>query len=122
MKILAIGWILLLAANAFSADSTTPAATAINSLGADLLHTAATPGANALFSPYSIQSVLAMTYAGAGGTTRDEMAKALHFGTNETRLHASFQLLQRQLQYLMQRSAKFADKDKDSEAFNMDRF
>ncbi len=105
---------LFLAAKASAADSTAPAATAINSMGVDLLHVAAHTNANALFSPYSIQSVLAMTYAGADGATRDEMSKALHFGTNEAQLHASFRLLQRQLQYLTQRSAKSANEEKDN--------
>jgi serpin B len=35
--------------------------------------------ANLIFSPSSISMALAMTYAGAKGTTRAEMAKTLHF-------------------------------------------
>ncbi len=35
---------------------------------------------NLFFSPYSISSALAMTYAGARGKTAEEMARALHFG------------------------------------------
>jgi len=35
-----------------------------------------------VFSPASIHIALGMTYAGAKGTTADEMAKTLHFGAN----------------------------------------
>lgn len=113
MKILVLCY-LLLAVNTLAADTTAPATTAINSLGADLMRAAANPGTNALFSPYSIQSVLAMTYAGAAGTTREEMTKALHFGTNDGQLQGSFALLQKQLQGMMQRSAKFTGEDKEN--------
>src|SRR5689334_13243668 len=56
-----------------------PAVNVINTFGVDLLHKVGKPDANVLISPYSIQSALAMAYAGAEGTTRDEMAKVLHF-------------------------------------------
>ena len=36
------------------------------------------PG-NLFFSPYSISTALAMTYAGAAGNTRQQMAATLHF-------------------------------------------
>ena len=64
---------------------------AVNQLGLDLHRQLATqPGKNLLISPWSIQTALAMTYAGAAGTTRNEMAKVLHFDNNETNLHAGF--------------------------------
>lgn len=44
---------------------------------------------NLLFSPYSLSSALAMTYAGARGTTAREMAQALHI-TSEGNAHAAF--------------------------------
>src|SRR3982751_6668323 len=90
MKIIALCCALFLVTRAFSADSTAEAASAINSFGVDLLRTAAKSNTNALFSPYSIEVALAMTYAGANGVTRDEMARTLHFTTNETQLHRSF--------------------------------
>ncbi len=37
---------------------------------------------NAMVSTFSIQSALGMTWAGAAGTTADEMKKALHFDDN----------------------------------------
>jgi serpin B len=68
-----------------------PAVHAVNQLGLDLHRQLATqPGKNLLISPWSIQTALAMTYAGAAGTTRNEMAKVLHFDNNETNLHAGF--------------------------------
>ena len=52
---------------------------------------------NLFFSPYSISTCLAMTYAGARGDTATQMAHALHFDLNQTQLVASFGELQKQL-------------------------
>jgi serpin B len=54
------------------------------------------PG-NLFFSPHSISSALAMTYAGARGQTEKEMAKALHFSLPQEGLHAAFSTLAAQL-------------------------
>lgn len=99
-------FLCLLATTAHAADSTAPAASAINSFGVDLLRKTAKPDANALLSPYSLETGLVMTYAGADGVTRDEMAKVLHLGSDEKQTHNSFGLLQRQLKNLLQRSAQ----------------
>ncbi len=56
----------------------------------------AQPG-NLFFSPYSISTALAMTYAGARGETEQQMAKVLHFGKDQQALPAAFGQLQRQL-------------------------
>jgi len=40
--------------------------------------------ANLFFSPYSISTALAMTYAGARGQTETQMARVLHFPTEPT--------------------------------------
>lgn len=40
--------------------------------------------ANVFFSPYSIRSALAMTYAGAEKETKKQMSKVLHFDLNNT--------------------------------------
>jgi serpin B len=48
---------------------------------------------NVAFSPYSISSALAMTYAGAGGATATEMASALDYTLPQTRLHPAFDAL-----------------------------
>lgn len=45
---------------------------------------------NVFFSPYSISSALAMSYAGAKGQTATEMATALHFSLPQERLHPAF--------------------------------
>ncbi|MCU0778950.1 MAG: serpin family protein, partial [Akkermansiaceae bacterium] len=72
-----------------SAD-TTAVAQSINTFGLDLHRLLAQDGGNRLTSPWSIQSALAMTYAGAAGKTKDEMAKVLHFPADEAALHAGF--------------------------------
>jgi len=48
---------------------------------------------NLIFSPYSISTALAMTYAGARGETEKQMAKALHFGLPQDKLHPAFNSL-----------------------------
>jgi serpin B len=50
-------------------------------------------GQNVVFAPYSISSALAMTNAGAGGTTATEMASALDYGLPQARLHPAFDAL-----------------------------
>lgn len=48
---------------------------------------------NLFYSPYSISSALAMTYAGARGETEQQMADTLHFVLPQARLHYSFSRL-----------------------------
>jgi serpin B len=88
------------------------AANAINALGIELLHQTASAGANALLSPYSIQTALAMAYAGAAGQTRAEMARVLHYPADEGALNGSFAALQADLAALMQRQAAAAESAK----------
>ena len=45
---------------------------------------------NVFYSPYSVSIALAMTYAGAGGTTASQMAQALRFSLPPAQLHAAF--------------------------------
>jgi serpin B len=54
------------------------------------------PG-NLFFSPYSISTCLAMTYAGARGETERQMGRVLHFDKDHQQLHSAFGELQRQL-------------------------
>jgi serpin B len=84
------------------------AAQAVNRLGCELLLQGTQPTENALLSPYSIQTALAMTFAGAAGDTRTEMARVLHYSGEETQLHGSFAALQRALEELAARTAKRA--------------
>ena len=57
----------------------------------------ATPG-NQFFSPLSISTALAMTYGGARGETATQMAKVLHFLSDEENLHVAFARLRNDLQ------------------------
>lgn len=108
MKITPLAATLLvsLATTSLAADSTAPAASAINSLGIDLLRQTGKADANALLSPYSIETALAMTYAGADGITRDEMARVLHLTNDEGSVHGSFQILQQQINGITQWTAQ----------------
>jgi serpin B len=54
------------------------------------------PG-NLFFSPYSISTALAMTYAGAQGETEKQMAQVLHFDQDERKVHAALGELQQHL-------------------------
>lgn len=55
------------------------------------------PSDNLIYSPHSISTAFAMTYAGARSTTADEMAKTLHYGLDQARLHPAFDWLDLQL-------------------------
>jgi serpin B len=90
------------------------AAKATNELGVDL-HRQLASGSdqNLCISPYSIDSALAMTFAGADGETRNEMARVLHF-PNGGDLPFSFSALQHSLE---QMSAKTAELVKESKKF-----
>jgi serpin B len=52
---------------------------------------------NLALSPYSLSSALAMTYAGARGSTASEIATALDFTLPQARLHPAFDWLDLQL-------------------------
>ena len=88
------------------------AAAATNQLGIDLHRRLASGEENLCLSPYSIQSALAMTFAGAEGETKTEMARVLHFPASDETIHASFASLQRGLEQLAKNSAALADEAK----------
>jgi serpin B len=58
-----------------------------NAFAIDLYGQLRTQSGNLFFSPDSISTALAMTYAGARGDTAAEMAKTLHFTLPPQRLH-----------------------------------
>ncbi len=55
---------------------------------------------NIFYSPYSLSSALSMTYAGANGETKSQMANVLHFDENNKSIHKSIALLNESLDEL----------------------
>lgn len=107
----AIGFIMSVSTFALGAPSPQQAAAnSINSLGIDLMRTTAQSNANALISPYSIETALVMTYAGADGQTRKEMKRVLHLTGEDEETHRSFAALQQELEAVVHRSAERASK------------
>src|ERR1035441_9589913 len=88
------------------------AATATNQLGIDLHRQLATGDENLCVSPYSIQSALAMTFAGADGETRAEMARVLHFPNDGDAVHASFSSLQSSLEEMAKKTAALVEQSR----------
>ena len=70
-----------------------PAVLATNGFAFDLYRHLQQEEGNLFFSPYSITSALAMTWAGARGETADELARLLHFDAPADAIHAAFQEL-----------------------------
>jgi serpin B len=91
--------LLLLAASIASAQpaDTDVVVTGNTQFAFDLYARLKSTDGNLFFSPYSISTCLAMTWAGARGNTASQMAGVLHFGTDQTGLHSQFGELQKQL-------------------------
>lgn len=68
-------------------------ADAVNAFGTDLFRLQYEDGVNALISPLSVASALAMTYAGATGETAREMASTLHLPQGGMAVHEDYQSL-----------------------------
>ena len=64
-----------------------PVAAATNVVARDLNANLKGREGNLFFSPYSISTALAMTYAGARGDTERQMAEVLHFAMGQEELH-----------------------------------
>ena len=103
----------LLASITHAATNFDVAAKATNELGVDLHRQLATGDENLCISPYSIESALVMTFAGADGETRTEMARVLHLA-NDAGVPASFFALQHSLEEM---SAKTAELVKQAKKF-----
>jgi len=71
-------------------------AAAVEAFSADLYGFLAREPGNVVFSPYSVAVALAMTRAGAKGTTADQMDKVLHAATARD-LDAGFNALEQEL-------------------------
>jgi serpin B len=65
-----------------------------NKFALDLYQKLRSEEGNLFFSPSSISTALAMTYAGAAGETEKEMAKTLHFQMPKNQLHDGMHALQ----------------------------
>jgi serpin B len=89
------------------------AAKATNDLAVDLHRQLATGNDNLCVSPYSIQTALAMTFAGAEGDTRTQMARVLHFSSDANAMGASFASLQHSLEEMSAKTAELAKKSKE---------
>src|SRR5437870_2681083 len=101
----------LLISMAHAATNFDLAAKATNELGVNLHRQLATGDGNLCISPYSIDSALAMTFAGADGETRSEMARVLHF-PNGGDVPASFSALQNSLEQMSVKTAELAKESK----------
>jgi len=77
-------------ASAGNSPSTNEVVQGNTALALDLLRLESAKPGNVFFSPYSISAALAMTFAGARGTTETEMARALHFTLAPAQLHRAF--------------------------------
>lgn len=78
-------------AQAQPADASIKAAAASNNAFAvDLYQKLQSAKGNLFFSPYSIDTALAMAYAGARGQTAQQMAQAMHFALPQDKLNDAF--------------------------------
>lgn len=80
-----------------------------NAFALDLLHQLP-DGGNVFYSPYSISSALAMTWAGARGETEAQMAQTMHFSLDQATLHPAFNALTQALDSRAEAEGIEADK------------
>jgi len=101
-----IAVVLLLAARLGAADF--DASTAANQVGLDLYRqlAAVAPARNLALSPYSIESALALAYAGADGQTRTEMARVLYFPEDDQSIETAFGALRGSLNLIASKSGQ----------------
>ena len=68
-----------------------------NAFALDLYRALKSGEGNLFYSPFSISQALAMTFAGAGGETERQMADTLYYMLPQSRLHPTFNALDREL-------------------------
>jgi len=109
-----LAYIFLLGAMVHSTPAqSADVAPAINQFGLDLLRAGAaseTPG-NLLLSPYSLESALAMAWAGADGRTEEEMRRVLHLAGDQAAVIDGLGALARDLRELRAASRQRAESD-----------
>jgi serine protease inhibitor len=86
---------------------------ATNELAVDLHLQLATGNENLCVSPFSVESALAMTFAGADDDTRKEMARVLHFSSDASAVAASFASLQHSLEEMSAKTVELVKKSKE---------
>ncbi|HMN13386.1 MAG TPA: serpin family protein [Bellilinea sp.] len=64
-----------------------------NTFAFNLYRQLAAKDGNLVLSPYSISQALAMTYAGAAGTTAEELARVMQFNLAQDKFHPAFNSL-----------------------------
>lgn len=69
-----------------------------NAFALDLYRNLRQSEGNLFFSPYSVATALAMTYAGARGNTAAQMVEVLHIALADNQLHPAFAALGAQMQ------------------------
>jgi serpin B len=84
------------------------------SFAIDLFQRSAASDKNFVFSPHSISLALAMTYAGASGSTAEQMKQVLRFNQPEETLHAAANALDLSLE-----TRGRASKGKDGQPFRI---
>jgi serpin B len=89
------------------------AAKATNEFAVDLHRQLAIDNKNLCISPFSIESALGMTFAGADGDTRTEMAHVLHFPSDASAVAASFGSLQNSLEEMNAKTAELVKKSRE---------
>ncbi|WP_438031916.1 serpin family protein [Sorangium sp. So ce204] len=77
------------------------------SFALDLGRAISSANANVVYSPYSISTALAMTYAGARTTTEQAMAAAMRFELPQERLHPAFNYVDLELHKRAEGSSGF---------------
>ncbi|HEX3800410.1 MAG TPA: serpin family protein [Verrucomicrobiae bacterium] len=96
---------ILVAAPARSEEvSTTNLVSGNNAFALELYSRLAAGDGNVFFSPYSISTCLAMTYAGARGDTASQIGHVFHFDSDGAQLSSNFAELQKHLDELEQKA------------------